>query len=375
VLVFPALSLNYLGQGALVLARPETLENPFFLLVPGWALLPMVLLATAATVIASQAVITGAFSMTRQAVQLGLLPRFEVCHTSAAHGGQVYLPRVNRLLLVGVLLLVLLFQTSGNLAAAYGIAVTGTMIISTMLALLVLRTARGWPLVAAAAVMMPFLVVEAAFLAANLLKLHDGGYVPVLVGAWLATVMVTWVRGTAILAQAARKESMPLAGLIPSLGRSHRLCRTSGTGVFLTSDPATAPSALLHNLKHNHVLHERNVVLTIQTDPAPYVADARRIELEHLGAEFTLVRARFGYMEEPSVPKVLMLCRQHGLRLELMETSFFLSRRSIRASAAYGMPLWQDQLFIGLARAAATASDYYGVPTNRAVELGQQYVV
>ena len=187
--------------------------------------------------------------------------------------------------------------------------------------------------------------------------------------------MVTWVRGTAILAETARKESVPLADLIPSLGRSGKLLRAPGTAVFLTSDPETAPSALLHNLKHNHVLHERNVVLTIRTDPAPYVADARRIELERLGEEFTLVRASFGYMEEPSVPKVLMLCRQHGLRLELMATSFFLSRRSIRASAAYGMPLWQDQLFIGLARAAATASDYYGVPTNRAVELGQQYVV
>jgi KUP system potassium uptake protein len=374
-LVFPALSLNYLGQGALVLARPEALQNPFFLLVPDWSLLPMVLLATAATVIASQAVITGAFSVARQAVQLGLLPRFEVCHTSAAHGGQVYLPRVNRLLLIGVLLLVLLFQNSGALASAYGIAVTGAMIIDTILALLVLRHARAWPLASAAILVAPFLAVEAAFLCANLLKLHHGGYMPVLLAAWLALVMVTWVRGTAILAETARKESVPLAVLIPSLGRSDKLLRAPGTAVFLTSDPGTAPSALLHNLKHNHVLHERNVVLTIRTDPAPYVPDVRRIELERLGEQFTLVRANFGYMDEPSVPKVLMLCRQHGLRLELMTTSFFLSRRSIRASAAYGMPLWQDQLFIGLARAAATASDYYGVPTNRAVELGQQYVV
>jgi KUP system potassium uptake protein len=374
-LVFPALSLNYLGQGALVLAHPEALENPFFLLVPGWALLPMVLLATVATVIASQAVITGAFSVARQAVQLGLLPRFEVRHTSATHGGQVYLPRVNRLLLIGVLLLVLLFQTSGALASAYGIAVTGAMIIDTILALLVLHHVRAWPLASAAILVAPFLTVEAAFLCANLLKLHHGGYMPVLLGAWLALVMVTWVRGTAILAETARKESVPLAALIPSLGRSSKLLRAPGTAVFLTSAPETAPSALLHNLKHNHVLHEHNVVLTIRTDPAPYVPDARRIELERLGEEFTLVCASFGYMDEPSVPKVLMLCRQHGLRLELMTTSFFLSRRSIRASAAYGMPLWQDQLFIGLARAAATASDYYGVPTNRAVELGQQYVV
>jgi KUP system potassium uptake protein len=195
------------------------------------------------------------------------------------------------------------------------------------------------------------------------------------VSAWLALVMVTWVRGTTILAEATRKENVPLTALIPSLGRSDKLLRAPGTAVFLTSDPETAPSALLHNLKHNHVLHERNVVLTIRTDPAPYVDDARRIEVEHLDEEFTLVRAGFGYMEAPSVPKVLALCRKHGLRLELMATSFFLSRRSIRPSAAYGMPLWQDQLFIGLARAATTATDYYGVPTNRAVELGQQYVV
>jgi KUP system potassium uptake protein len=375
VLVFPALALNYLGQGALVLARPEALENPFFLLVPAWALLPMVLLATAATVIASQAVITGAFSLTRQAVQLGLLPRFAIRHTSAAHGGQVYLPRVNRLLLAGVLLLVLLFQTSSALAAAYGIAVTGTMIVSTVLVLLVLHHARRWSLVTAVGLTAPFLAIETAFLAANLLKLHDGGYVPVLVGAWLAIVMVTWARGTDILAEAARKESVSLKDLIPSLGRSSKLLRAPGTAVFLTSTPEVAPAALLHNLKHNHVLHERNVVLTIQTDPAPYVTDARRIELARLGEDFTMVRAVFGYMETPSVPKVLTLCRQHGLRLELMVTSFFLSRRSIRASATYGMPLWQDHLFIGLARAAATATDYYGVPTNRAVELGQQYVV
>jgi KUP system potassium uptake protein len=197
----------------------------------------------------------------------------------------------------------------------------------------------------------------------------------VLLGAWLVLLMLTWTRGTRILTEAARKESVPLASLIPSLGRSGKLLRAPGTAVFLTSDPETAPSALLHNLKHNHVLHERNVVLTMQTDPAPYIDDTRRIELEHLSDQFTLVRARFGYMEDPNVPKVLMLCRQSGLRFELMATSFFLSRRSIRASAAYGMPLWQDQLFIGLTRAAATATDFYGVPTNRAVELGQQYVV
>jgi KUP system potassium uptake protein len=270
---------------------------------------------------------------------------------------------------------VLLFRGSGALASAYGIAVTGAMVVDSVLALLVLRRARAWPLAAAAAIVAPFLAVEAAFLGANLLKLHHGGYLPVLLGAWLALVMATWVRGTAILAEAARRESVTLADLIPSLGRSGKLLRAPGTAVFLTSDPETAPSALLHNLKHNRVLHERNVVLTIRTDPAPYLEDARRIELTSPGAGFTLVRASFGYMEEPSVPRVLALCRGHGLRLELMATSFFLSRRVIRASAAYGMPLWQDHLFIGLARGAATASDYYGVPANRAVELGQQYVV
>jgi KUP system potassium uptake protein len=358
-----------------VLAKPEALENPFFLLVPGWALLPMVLLATVATVIASQAVITGAFSVTRQAVQLGLLPRFEIRHTSATHGGQVFLPRVNGLLLVGVFLLVLLFQTSGALASAYGIAVTGSMIVDTVLVLLVLNKARGWPLALAAAAAAPFFAIEAAFLAANLLKLLDGGYVPVLLAAFLATAMVTWAQGTAILAESSRHESVPLAGLIADLGRSRSLSRVPGTAVFLTSSPDTAPGALLHNLKHNHVLHERNVVLTMQADQAPYVEDARRVEVRPLGDSFTLVRATFGYMETPSVPKVITLCRRQGLRLELMATSFFLSRRSIRASAAYGMPLWQDRLFIALTRDAVTASDYYGIPGNRAVELGQQYVI
>ena len=233
----------------------------------------------------------------RQAVQLGLLPRFEIRHTSAALGGQVYLPRVNRLLLGGVLLLVLLFQTSRALASAYGIAVTGAMIIDSVLALLVLRYARRWPLWAAAVIVVPFVIIEAAFLCANLSKLHHGGYVPVLVAAWLTLMMVTWIRGNNILADAARRENIPLADLLGSLGRSAHLSRAPGTAVFLTSTPGVAPSALLHNLKHNRVLHQHNVVLTMLADPAPYVGEEQRLELTRLSDDFTLVQATFGYME------------------------------------------------------------------------------
>jgi KUP system potassium uptake protein len=297
-------------------------------------------------VIASQAVITGAFSVTRQAVQLGLLPRFEIRHTSATHGGQVFLPRVNGLLLVGVFLLVLLFQTSGALASAYGIAVTGSMIVDTVLVLLVLNKARGWPLALAAAAAAPFFAIEAAFLAANLLKLLDGGYVPVLLAAFLATAMVTWAQGTAILAESSRHESVPLAGLIADLGRSRSLSRVPGTAVFLTSSPDTAPGALLHNLKHNHVLHERNVVLTMQADQAPYVEDAQAGRGDARSATASPSCA------PPSATWRRRACRRSsrcaGARAAAGADgdSFFLSRRSIRASASYGMPLWQDRLFI-----------------------------
>ncbi len=373
-LVFPALGLNYLGQGALVLADPSALDDPFFRLSPAWALLPMVLLATAATVIASQAVITGAFSLTRQAVRLGLLPRFDIHHTSSTHAGQIYLPQMNRLLLVGVVALVVLFQTSSDLAAAYGVAVTGTMLVTTALAYLALTAARGWSRTLAALVLAPFALIEAAFLAANLAKVLHGGYVPLVLAAVIVLLIDTWVRGTAYLARRARRDSVPLADLVRRL-EANPPPQAPGTAVFLTAEPDTTPLALLQNLAHNHVLHRHNVILTVTTDLGPRVPSDRRIKLAPVGEGFVRVELRYGYAEVPSVARALAACRGLGFDFELGTTSFFLSRRHLRASGRVGMPLWRDRLYIGLATNAADASDFFGLPAARVVELGRQYVV
>ncbi len=372
--VFPALALNYLGQGALVLARPETLENPFFLLYPSWALLPMVALATMATVIASQAVITGAFSLTRQAIQLRLLPRLEIRHTSETQAGQIYMPQVNLLLLVGVLLLVFLFGSSSRLATAYGIAVTGTMLVTACLAFVIVWKHWRWPLWAAAALILPFLVVDLVFLGANLLKLFEGGYVPVLLALAIMVVMSTWVRGTKILFEKARRSDVSIADLAASLEKKPPVL-VPGTAVFLTSDPDTAPAALLHSLKHYKVLHEANVLLTIMTATVPRVADADRVRIEQIGGRFSRIVLTFGYMEEPNVPAALALCRKSGWKFDIMSTSFFLSRRSIKASPRGGMPLWRDRIYILLAANATDATDYFRIPTGRVVEIGSQMTV
>ncbi|HRO12445.1 MAG TPA: potassium transporter Kup [Amaricoccus sp.] len=373
-LVFPALTLNYLGQGSLVLARPEAVANPFFLMAPPWALLPLVLLATAATIIASQAVISGAFSLTRQAVQLGLLPRLEIRHTSEAQVGQVYLPRVNWSLLAAVLILVLAFRSSSALASAYGIAVTGTIVVTSLLSFTVFRRAWGWPVWAVLAVLLPLLSVELVFLGANLAKLHDGGYVPLVIAAIVGTLVTTWVRGTAIVNAKAHAASLPLDQLVGMLKKSHP-ARVPGSAVFLTSDPDAAPAALMHNLKHNHVLHERNFVVTVTTATTPSVSDAGRIAIEPLADSFWRVTLTYGYMEVPNVPKALALARRDGIVLEMMSTSYFLSRRSFRASREGGMPFWQDQLFISMTKAATDATSFYRLPSNRVLELGQQLVV
>jgi KUP system potassium uptake protein len=372
--VFPALALNYLGQGAFVLANPAAIENPFFLMVPDWALLPMVVLATAATVIASQAVITGAFSLTQQAVQLGLLPRFEIWHTSETQAGQIYMPRVNVLLLVGVLLLVALFRNSSNLASAYGIAVTGTMVVTTLLAFMVAWKAMKWPPLLAGLAVAPFLLIEGAFMVANLLKLFDGGYVPLALAAAMVLCMWTWVRGTRIVFEKSRRDSIPLKDAIRMIARSKPF-RPPGTAVFLTSDPKTAPPALLHNLKHNSVIHARNVIMTVRTATTPTVPEAERIAIEPLAEDFTRLIITFGYMEEPNIPRALALCRKQGLKLDIMSTTFFVARRSFRASAETGMPLWQDRIFIAMAKDAANATDFYSIPSGRVVELGQQIVI
>jgi len=373
-IVLPALAVNYLGQGVLVLANPDALENPFFLLYPDWALLPMVVLATAATVIASQAVITGAYSLTRQAIQLGLLPRLDIRHTSEALAGQIYMPRVNSLLLVGVLLLVVLFRSSSALASAYGIAVTGTMVVTAMMAFLVIWKGWKWSLPAAAALMAPFLVVDLTFLAANLLKVVEGGWVPLALGMLIMIVMYTWRRGTRLLFEKTRRQEMSLDNLVTMLERKPPQI-VPGTAVFLTSDPESAPTALLHSLKHYKVLHEKNVILTVETADTPRVPAAERVRIEPVGKTFSRVRLRFGFMETPNVPKALGIARKLGWQFDIMSTSFFLSRRSLRPAAHSGMPRWQDQLFIHLAHAANDATDYFQIPTGRVVEVGTQVTI
>jgi len=374
VVVLPALTVNYLGQGALVLANPKSVENPFFLLYPDWALLPMVLLATAATVIASQAVITGAYSLTRQAIQLGLLPRLEIRHTSEALFGQIYMPRVNTLLLIGVLLLVALFRSSSALASAYGIAVTGTMVVTAMMAIVVIWRVWHWPLIGALALMLPFLFIDFTFLSANLLKIVEGGWMPLALGALVMAVMYTWRRGSRLLFEKTRRQETPLESLVKSLEKKPP-ARVPGTAVFLTSDPVSAPTALLHSLKHYKVLHEKNVILTIETADAPRVDPAERVRIEPVGKTFSRVVLRFGFMETPNVPKALAIARKLGWQFDIMSTSFFLSRRSLKPAAHSGMPHWQDRLFIGLTRVANDATDYFQIPTGRVVEVGTQVTI
>lgn len=374
VLVLPALALNYLGQGAMLLVHPERLESPFFLLFPSWALVPMVTLATLATIIASQAVITGAFSLTQQAIQLGLLPRFEIVRTSETEKGQIYIPRVNWYLLAAVVLLVVTFRTASALAAAYGIAVTGTMVVTAVLAYFAFRHFWRWSAPLAALVIAPFLLIDLIFLGANLLKLHEGGWMPVVVAVALVVVMLTWRRGTAILSEKARKQDMPLAEFVRML-EERSPNRVPGTAVFLSGNPENAPSALMHNLKHNKVLHEQNVILHVVTEDTPRVDEAVRATVERLSPHFQRVTLRFGFMEVPNIPKALSACRREGIAFDVMRTSFFLSRRSIKPAAQSGMPLWQDRLYIGLAKSASDVTEHFRIPTSRAVEVGAQVTV
>ena len=374
IVALPALTINYLGQGALLLSNPQAIENPFFLLYSQWALLPMVGLATAATVIASQAVITGAFSLTRQAIQLGFLPRLEVRHTSGAQFGQIYVPRINTILLLGVLLLVTQFRSSSALAEAYGVAVSGTMVVTTLMAMVVIWKSWKWTLWVTAALMVPFLLIDTTFLSANLLKVFHGGWVPLLIGALVMLVIFTWRKGANILAAKTRRLETPMDELVEALERKPRP-RVPGTAVFLTGDPNSAPTALLHSLKHYKVLHEDNVVLTVVIENTPYVKTADRVIIEPLGKSFSRVRIRFGFMESPNVPRALGIARKQGWSFDIMSTSFFLSRRSVRPDARSGMPPWQDRIFILLARNADDASSYFHLPTDRVVEIGTQVSV
>jgi KUP system potassium uptake protein len=373
-LVFPALLLNYFGQGALVLADPNTIENPFYRLVPETLILPLIILATMATIIASQAVITGAFSLTSQAIQLGLLPRMEVRFTSETQHGQIYLPRVNAILLLGVMVLVFALGSSSDLAHAYGLSVYGAMLIDGLLAIIVIWKGWHWGLRWALLLMVPLLSIEFLFFGANLTKLFTGGYVPVMIATALIILMWTWRRGTRILFEKTRKADVPTAELIKMLTASppHRV---KGTAVFLTSDPETAPTALLHNLKHNKCLHEKNVILSVKTVDTPRCDDQGRVKAEPLGSDFFRVTVTYGYMEQPNIPRALALLRKAGFKFDIMATSFFLSRRSIRAAAHSGMPRWQDKLFIGLATTATDASSFFQIPTGRVVEVGTQVTV
>jgi KUP system potassium uptake protein len=373
-LVLPALALNYLGQGALVLSDPTAVGNPFYRLVPSWALYPMIALATAATVIASQAVITGAFSLTNQAVQLGLLPRLQIRRTSETQAGQIYIPRIRGLLLVGTLLLVVLFQSSNGLASAYGVAVAGTMLVDGVMAFIVVWRVWKWALWGAAALMVPFILIDFTFFGSNLLKILHGGWVPLLIGVCLLIVMLTWRRGARILTAKTRRLETPLDLLLKSLAKSKPL-RVPGTAVFLTAAPESAPTALLHSLKHYKVLHESNVILTIVTENVPRVSPQDRVMMEPLGDGFMRVILHFGFMETPNIPRALAIARKLGWTFDIMSTSFFLSRRSVRPDARSGMPAWQDKLFIFLAQNADDASSYFQLPTDRVVEIGTQMTV
>ena len=373
-LVLPALLINYFGQGAKVLADPAAIENPFYRLVPETFLLPMIVLATAATVIASQAVITGAYSLVHQAIQLGLLPRLAILHTSASHVGQIYIPRVTISLMIGVLLLVGLFRTSSALASAYGIAVATTMVVDGILAFVVIWKGWRWPLWQTVLLIVPFVIVDVVFFSANFLKLFEGAWAPLLFGASMVLLILTWRRGTGILISKTRRTEVPLDTLFRSLEKKppHSV---PGTAVFLTSDPEFAPTALLHNLKHNKVLHENNVILTIITADTPRVPEEERVRITPMSKQFSRVSLKFGYMEQPNVPKALAIARKHGWQFDIMSTSFFLSRRALRPSAKSGMPSWQDHLFIALARSASDATDFFQIPTGRVVEVGTQVTV
>jgi len=368
-LVFPSLVLNYLGQGALVLNQATAIENPFFHLAPDWALYPMVALATIATVIASQAVISGAYSLTRQAIQLGYCPRLMIEHTSEREIGQVYLPWINWGLYIAVVGLVLGFGSSTNLAAAYGIAVTGTMIVTTVLAYFVVRRIWGWGQLSATLVTGTFLLVDLSFLAANAAKILDGGWFPLVVGAVVYTLLSTWKRGREVLFERLQPGAIALEPFIRSI-TAHPPVRVPGTAVFLTATRQGVPHALLHNLNHNKVLHERVVLLTVLAEDIPHVPDVQRVEVDPLGHEFYRLTVHYGFKDEPDLPRALQLAQNLGLQFNLMETSFFLSRQTLVPTQTPGMALWREKLFAAMSRNAASATAFFKIPANRVVELG-----
>jgi KUP system potassium uptake protein len=369
--VMPALVLNYFGQGALILSDSAAVKNPFYLLAPAWALFPLVVLATCATVIASQAVISGAFSLTRQAIQMGYCPRLTIQHTSERQIGQIYVPFINWALLTAVILLVIGFRSSSNLAGAYGIAVTLAMLIDSISLFVVMRRLWNWPIVVALLVAVPFIVIDVSFLASNSLKIPDGGWFPILSGIVVFTLLTTWKKGRAVLMRRLADDAMPLDLFIQSIETSPPT-RVDGTAVFLTSTLNTVPHALLHNLKHNKVLHERVVFLTIFTGDIPAIPVEDRIEIRSLGCDFFQIVGHYGFKEDPDVPELLDECGRRGFVFEMMETSFFVSRETLIATVAPGMALWRERLFVSMSKNATKASEFFRVPSNRVVELGTQ---
>jgi len=370
-LVWPALLLNYFGQGALLLADPATIKNPFFLMTPTWALFPMVILATMAAIIASQAVISGAFSLTKQAIQLGYLPRFTIQHTNENEAGQIYVPFVNWGLLLGIISLVVIFKTSSNLSAAYGIAVMLTMTIDTLLLLVVMIYIWKWNRLVTAILIGGILINDFMFLSATLVKVGDGGWFPLLIGAAIFTIMSTWRRGREIVRRKVNDGAMPLKGFVESIALSDTP-RVEGTGVFMTSNAGGVPNALLHNLKHNKVLHGRVIVLSIVIEDIPRVPKEDYIWIENHGHGFYSISAHYGFKETPNVPAMLEDCRLQSMQFDMMDTSFFVNRESLIATPRGGMALWREHLFVLMSHLAGKASDYFRIPTNRVVELGTQ---
>ena len=372
LIVLPSLVLNYFGQGALLLDNPAAAANPFYLLAPAWAIYPMIVLAVAAAVIASQAVISGAYSITMQAVQLGLTPRIRIDHTSMRQYGQIYIGGINWTLMIGCILIVLGFRTSSNLAAAYGVAVTSTMVITTLLLFVVARERWGWSLAAAGTMMAVFLTVDLSFFGANIIKVADGGWLPLVLAALIFTLLTTWKSGRKVLADRIQREARPLDEFLAEV-RQQRIARVPGTAIFMSGTASKTPSALRHNLEHNKVLHDRVVFLTVKTQQVPHVPSEERFETESFGNGIYRLKVYYGYMEEPNIPGVLAEASQRELNLgDPDDITYFLGRETIIATHQEGMALWREKLFALMSRNATTATAYFGIPPDRVVELGEQ---
>jgi KUP system potassium uptake protein len=371
VLVWPALLINYFGQGALVLADPTAIANPFYKMAPSWALIPLIILATSAAIIASQAVISGAFSLTKQAIQLGFLPRFGIQYTSDKEMGQIYVPFINWGLLLGIIVLVVIFKNSTNLAAAYGIAVMLTMTIDTFLLFVVMTRIWRWNKWIAFVLIGGILANDVMFLSATMVKIADGGWFPLVIGAVMFTIMSTWYRGRQIVRKVTNESAMPLKLFVDSISMSppHKV---QGTGIFMTTNPDGVPNAMLHNLKHNKVLHERVIILSIVNEDVPYVPKEDYVWIEDMKHGFWKITGHYGFKEQPDIPKMLTDCRLQAMSFDMMETTFFINRETLIATPNGGMALWRERLFVWMSHLAAKASDYFRIPTNRVVELGTQ---